>query len=112
MKRSPVVVLVLSGALFAGCEAGDDSSWEDTQTYTNNTHVAGRGYYHARYRAWYPFPYNYRDPSRGYFHGGNYSTQPHVSQVTASRPATRSSTSTSSVRRGGFSISRSSSGLS
>lgn len=109
MKRSSVVGLVLSGALFAGCDAGDGSSWEETQTYTNNTHVVGRGYYHAPFHAWYPFPYNHHDPARGYFHGGSYSSQPHVSNITQSRPVTRrATTSSSSVRRGGFSISRSS----
>ena len=132
MKKSSVVVLVISGALLAGCDssdrASDDfSSGADTQTYTNNHYAAGRGYYHAPYHSWYPFPYNYHDPARGYYYGGGYSTAPHVSGITASRPAMSSaarssffggsssrssSPSSSSVSRGGFSSSHSSSSTS
>jgi hypothetical protein len=112
MKRSSMVALVISGALLTGCDSSNESSWEDSQTYTNNHYVAGRGYYHAPYHAWYPFPYNYYDPARRtYYHGGSYSTAPHVSNVTSSRPIVRSSRSSSrssSVVRGGFSSSRSS----
>ena len=110
MKKSSVVVLVISGALLAGCDSSDNSSWEPSQTYTNNHYAAGRGYYHAPYHAWYPFPYNYRDPSRGYYHGGQYTSDPHVSSITQSQPtAVRRSTTSSSSRisRGGFSSSRS-----
>jgi hypothetical protein len=125
MKKSSVVALVISGALLTGCDSSDDaSSWrEDSQTYTNNHYVAGRGYYHAPYRAWYPFPYNNYDVQRRtYYHGGNYTSDPHVSSVTASKPMVRSSFSSSSqsssshsspITRGGFtSHSHSSSGLS
>jgi hypothetical protein len=109
MKRSSAVVLVISGAVLAGCDSSS-SDWGSSQTYTNNHYVTGRGYYHAPYHAWYPFPYNYYDPARrGYYHGGNYTSEPHVSAVTASRPAVRTSSHSSSVRRGGFSIGRSSS---
>jgi len=109
MKRSSVVVLVVSGALLAGCNSYDDNSWEDSQTYTNNHYVAGRGYYHAPYRSWYPFPYNYYDAERrSYYHGGNYTTDPHVSAITASQPsAQKTATSSSHVRRSGFTSSRS-----
>jgi hypothetical protein len=108
MKKSSMVMLVISGALLAGCDSSPES-WESSQTYTNNHYVAGRGYYHAPYRAWYPFPYNYRDPGRGYYHGGNYTAEPHVSSITQSRPARAqgSTVSHSSVRRSGFSTSRS-----
>jgi hypothetical protein len=106
-----MVVLVVSGALLTACNSSDEYSWEESQTYTNNHHVAGRGYYHAPYHAWYPFPYNSYDPARrSYYHGGNYTTEPHVSSITQSKPAAvrRSTTSHSShVRRSGFSTSRS-----
>jgi hypothetical protein len=111
MKRSSAVALVISGALLTGCNSSNDYSWEDSQTYTNNHYVASRGYYHAPYRAWFPFPYNYYDSARRtYYHGGNYTTDPHVSNVTASQPTARRATSSShssSVHRGGFSSSRS-----
>jgi hypothetical protein len=114
MKKSSMVALVISGALLTSCDSSDEWSWTESQTYTNNHYVAGRGYYHAPYHAWYPLPYNHYDPARRtYFHGGNQTTVPHVSNVTASRPAVRRATSSStrhssSVRRGGFSSSRSS----
>src|SRR6185436_14827190 len=106
MKKSQAVALVISGALLAGCNSSDDLSqgWDDSRTYTNNTYRTGAGYYHAPYRGWYPVPYNHYDPARGYFHGGQYTAVPHESNVTASKPAAKpSSTRTSShVRRGGF----------
>ena len=112
MKKSSAVVLVLSGALLTGCDGNNSSGgWGSSQTYTNNHYVSGRGYYHAPYFAWYPFPYNYYDPvRRSYYHGGNYTPAAHMSSVTASKPAARWSPSTSQssgVRRGGFSSSRS-----
>ena len=108
MKKSSMIVLVISGALLAGCDSSDESTWEESQTYTNNHHTS-RGYYHAPYHAWYPFPYNYYDPARrGYYHGGNYTAEPHVSSITASRPTVHKTTTSSSyVRRSGFSSSRS-----
>lgn len=111
MKRSSMVLLVFSGALLTGCDSADEfSSWDQSQTYTNNYYVAGRGYYHAPYHAWYPLPYNYRDPARGYFHGGNYTVGPHISSITESRPTAVRGTGTSAlspVRRGGFTVHRS-----
>ena len=131
MKKSSVVVLVISGALLTGCDSSDHasdnfSSGADSETYTNNHHVAGRGYYHAPYHAWYPFPYNYYDPARGYYYGGSYKSVPLVSAITASRPAMRSSASSSfgssstrssspsssSISRGGFGSSSASSSAS
>ena len=126
MKKSSAVMLVISGALLTGCDSSDNfSSGADTQTYTNNHYVAGRGYYHAPFHGWYPIPYNTYDPARGYYHGGNYAATPHVSGITASKPAAgnassrssffggsssrSSSPSSSSISRGGFSSSHSSS---
>jgi len=61
MKRSQAVILVISGALVAGCHSNETGDWSDsssTQIYTNNQFVRGHGYYHAPYHAFYPFPYN------------------------------------------------------
>ena len=109
MKKSSAVMLVISGALLTGCDSSD-SSWGSSQTYTNNHFMSGRGYYHAPFHGWYPFPYNHYDTTRGYYQGGSYSTAPHVSSITASKPAVSSSASarSSSIYRGGFSGSRSS----
>jgi hypothetical protein len=89
MKRSMAVTLVISGALMAGCDdptyAGRDWS-SDGQPITNNTYVAGQGYWHAPYRAWYPYPYDYYRPGFGFFHGGLYSPAPEASPILASVP--------------------------
>ena len=75
---------------------------------TNNTYVASHGYWHAPYHNWYPYPYNYFDPARGYFHGGQWSPAPHESTITASRPLAANSSgagkpsSSSHISRGGF----------
>jgi hypothetical protein len=107
MKKSSMVVLVLSGGLITGCNSSHDSWREDARSYTNNHYTAGRGYYHAPYRAWFPYPYNHFDATRGgYYHGGQYTPSPHLSSIAESRPLVKS-TPGSSTRRGGFSSSRS-----
>ena len=86
-----MVTLVLSGALAGGCD--DSSTAEDwstqggtTTAVTNNTYWAGHGYYHAPYRRWYPYPYNYYRPGLGYYHGGIFTPEPEVSHIAVSRP--------------------------
>lgn len=75
MKKSAAVVLVISGSLLMGC---NDQSRNDPDYYTrtNNTYQPGPGYWHAPYHGWYRYPFNYYDPSRGYFRGGDWSSQP------------------------------------
>jgi hypothetical protein len=125
MKRSRSVVLVMSGTLAAGALAGCDQSRnstattvevDDNETYTNNHFVLGAGYYHAPYRGWYPYPYNWHVAGHGYYHGGTWTSEPEQSPVTASRPtaeaarvagvhgAGRSGSAgrSASVSRGGF----------
>ncbi|MBI3867354.1 MAG: hypothetical protein HY299_02400 [Verrucomicrobia bacterium] len=132
MKRSTTIRLVLSGALagsaLTGCGPEETTTTASTQavsqdvdaittseSYTNNHHVQGVGYYHAPYHSWWPHPYNYYLPGRGYYHGGNWSDQPHSSGLTSSQPtssaarqaqtarsATSSSGHSSAISRGGF----------
>jgi hypothetical protein len=129
MKKSTLVTLVLSGALMGGC---DNRSRYPSQSYpgyptganvTNNTYVAGLGYYHAPYRGWFEFPYNDYRPGFGYYHGGIYTPDPFVSDIMYSQPppppsrpsnfrtggsggfigsSVGSSSHSSSVSRGGF----------
>ncbi len=117
MKRSTAVTLVISGALLAGCgnqsnpNTGEWSSSDTNAPITNNTYVAGQGYWHAPYHSWYPYPYNYYRPGFGYYYGGSYYDHPEVSSIHASTPL-RSSFSGSragifggehvSISRGGF----------
>lgn len=100
-------MLVISGAILSGCSdpnAGWDSEEDSSQVLTNNTYVAGRGYYHAPYHGFYPYPYNVFTPGRGYYHGGTYTAEPDRSGISASSPARGTG-----VSRGGFTRSSSSS---
>jgi hypothetical protein len=116
MKRSVLVTLVLSGALASGCDDGTQYAYAAGTTYTNNTYVSGRGYYHAPYHGWFEYPYNYYRPGFGYYHGGSYTPQPYVSDIESSSPSIPatygrgggggarfgSGESSSGVARGGF----------
>lgn len=124
MKRSRAVVLVLSGGVLVGCgkatAPGYSSSWSTNdltreQVLTNNTYVEGRGYYHAPYHAYFPYPYNYFVPGFGYYHGGRYTAAPYQSSLSASRPGRSyyqaengQPRSDANTTRGGFTRSRSS----
>ncbi len=117
MKRTTQLKLLLLGTLagipFTGCDQGQES-WPPLSaenTYTNNYHVPGHGYYHAPYHGWYSFPYNYYEPGRGYFHGGNWTSQRNESPELASRPnaesvsrinQSRSNSTSHSTTRHGF----------
>ena len=95
-------MLVLSGALLAGCGGSDPADpgvadVTDTNTYTNNTYRPSHGYYHAPHHAWFPMPYGHFMPGRGYYSGGNFQpTPPAVSSVAASSPSQLSKSRTTS----------------
>lgn len=40
--------------------------------YPNNHYLPGVEYYHAPYRMWYPYPFNYYDAAHGWFRGGSW----------------------------------------
>lgn len=105
MKRSQRVALVLLGtagvvgvvtAIDAWRKADTDISQPDTppvpvspdRVYSNDDYVAGVGYYHAPYHAWFPHPFNYYDAGRGYFAGGLWQPAPWPIPVTQSMPTT------------------------
>ncbi len=119
MKKSKSIRLVLLGGLSAGAFSGCTPSNPPAEpllsggVYTNDYHVAGVGYYHAPFRAWYPLPYNHYDPTRHmYFHGGQWSQAPHQSSTTVSSPSEealqQARSNHSGVRRNGFGSSSSS----
>lgn len=83
------------------------------RVYTNDHFVQGLGYYHAPYRNWFAYPYNYFDTNRGqYFHGGNWSEKPHESITNLSSslrpppptvvPVAATRPSSSHISRNGF----------
>ncbi|MEO6003835.1 MAG: hypothetical protein ABIZ04_04785 [Opitutus sp.] len=103
--------------------AAADQAAKDAPEQDNNTYTPGLGYYHSPFGAWYPFPFNFFQSGRGYFYGGNWHEQRFTGPVpmrsrpspagwSAARSAFRgstggnvspgSSTSPSSVIRGGF----------
>jgi hypothetical protein len=96
MKRSRSIKLVLLGTLATGafhaCEPNSPSSGfasglSTANIYTNDHYVAGAGYYHAPFRAWYPMPYNTYDGTRKmYYYGGQWWPTPHQSIVNLSSP--------------------------
>ncbi len=57
------------------------------QVYTNNAFIPGVGYYHAPYHAWFPHPFNYYDPVRGYYAGGLWQAAPFLVSLLNSRPS-------------------------
>ena len=44
--------------------------------YPMNHFLAGAGYYHAPYHAWFAMPFNFHDNSRGWFRGGQWRATP------------------------------------
>jgi len=113
VKRSASIRLLflgsVSAATLAGC--GPDSIQKaplsEENVYTNNFYVAGVGYYHAPFRAWYALPYNHFDPgSQRYYFGGQWAATPHQSIINISAPTLeavqRSEAQRTDVTRGGF----------
>ncbi|HEY5909982.1 MAG TPA: hypothetical protein VJA21_05200 [Verrucomicrobiae bacterium] len=113
MKRSKSIRLVLIGGLSAGALTGCSPNGNQTTAispncvYTNNYFVAGVGYYHAPFRAWYSLPYNHFNPqNERYFYGGQWGTAPHESITNISAPtaevAQQAQARRTDVPRGGF----------
>ena len=109
MKRSKSIRLLLLGTASAGALAGCQQSApiSTTTVYTNNFYVAGVGYYHAPFCAWYSLPFNHFDPQRqSYFYGGNWGAQPFESITNISSPtaaaAAQAEAARTDIDRGGF----------
>lgn len=113
MKRSRSIRLVLLGGISAGAltscgpGSGQRAPVSPNCVYTNNYRVAGAGYYHAPFHAWYSLPYNHFDAqSQRYFYGGQWAAAPHQSIINISAPtpeaAQRAQAQRTDVTRGGF----------
>lgn len=108
MRRSTKVALVLLGTAGVVGAATAWDAWQrarvrdDTavnpvqppvapvsgdREYANNTYVPGAGYYHAPFFAWFPFAWNFHNPARGYFAGGQWHGSPLAADVASSRPS-------------------------
>jgi hypothetical protein len=96
VKRSQHIRLVLVGGLSTAALAAGDSEAQvgshrgyalQGNAFTNDHHLPYAGFYHAPYRGWFPHRYNHFDPARKqYFHGGQWSDQPHQSFTNISTP--------------------------
>jgi hypothetical protein len=115
VKRSTRISLVLLGGLSAGAltacapdEGKAASGISAENVYTNDTYIPGAGYYHAPFRAFFPFRYNHYDPAkRQYFFGGRWSSEPHRSVINISMPTPEAAAAAEAARdaqitRGGF----------
>lgn len=111
MKRSKNIRLILiagfSAGALAGCSPSGPSRITTSNLYTNDFFVPGAGYYHAPFRAWFPYPYNHFDPQRKqYYFGGQWAYLPNESITNISSPLPLAATQAESVRtdvaRGGF----------
>lgn len=110
-KRSKRIRLFLLGGLSAGALAGCSPIGRPAisadNVYTNDFYLPGAGYYHAPFRAWYPYPYNHYDSrARLYFFGGQWGPDPFQSIINVSSPSLQTVRSVQAARtdipRGGF----------
>lgn len=100
---------VATGALTA-CAPGDGTSTRVSaeSVYTNDTYIAGAGYYHAPFRAFYPLRYNHYDAARRqYYFGGRWNASPDRSVINISAPTPEAAVAAEAARnvqidRGGF----------
>jgi hypothetical protein len=53
----------------------------------NNSYLAGVGYYHAPFFAWYPHPFNFHDAIKGYYYGGGWHRDPFFNPSPRSHPS-------------------------
>jgi hypothetical protein len=103
-----VLVGTVATGAFHACVPSDQADAVSTSNvYANDSYIAGAGYYHAPFRAWYPMPYNSYDAGRKmYYYGGRWAPAPYESVVNLSSPtaeAVRQEEATrSNVTRGGF----------
>ena len=103
-----VLIGGLSAGALSGCGPGGQSPPISAQNlYTNNYYVAGVGYYHAPFRAFYAMPYNFYEPqNQRYFFGGQWAATPHQSITNISAPppgvAQQAQAQRTDVPRGGF----------
>lgn len=101
-----------------GCSRRDEKSAaapRQSQVVTNDTYIEGRGYYHAPYHTWHPFPYNFYSPGVGYYRGGSYYPEPDLTIPKPTYPgkyayanANNTAAPEENVNRGGFTRSGSS----
>ena len=98
----------ITAAAATGCGPGSQPPpLSADNVYTNNYYVAGVGYYHAPFRAWYSLPYNHYDPqTRRYFYGGQWSEAACQSIINISSPpaaaAQHAEAQRTDITRGGF----------
>lgn len=113
MKRSTQIKLILLGlgaAAAGGCgsrEKREEPRITTESYYPNDHYIAGAGYYHAPFRAFFPQRYNQFDAERQqYYYGGTWADRPFASHINISTPMPEAVKAAESARhavtRGGF----------
>lgn len=108
MKRSKEVTRLFVGSvLSASVTFGIEPRITPESYYPNDHFIAGAGYYHAPFRAFYPHAYNHYDAQRKmYFYGGQWGSEPHRSIVNISAPTPEAAQAAQAARldvpRAGF----------
>lgn len=101
MRKPQSIIIALIGAGVAGGAALNSFNRPPARSYASSSYrpaaarrsyqtdeyVSGLGYFHAPYRAFYPYRFNYYDPNRGYFHGGLWTPQPMQTLISSAMPA-------------------------
>jgi len=108
-------LILLGGGLAAGANSACTPSLSATAEprvstesyYPNDHHIPGAGYYHAPFRAFFPYRYNHYDPAtRRYFYGGQWGAEPFQSPINISTPTQQAANAAEAARataiRGGF----------
>lgn len=115
MKRTQHLrLLLLGGGIAAGANSAcapsarrEEPRITPESYYTNDYHIAGAGYYHAPFRAFFPYRFNHYDSATGrYYYGGRWERAPFESPVNISTPTPEAAAAAEAARppvvRGGF----------
>lgn len=115
MKRTKHLrLLLLGGGIAAGANTACSPSTGREEPritpesyYTNDYYILGAGYYHAPFRAFYPYRINHYDANTArYFYGGQWASAPLQSAVNISTPTPEAAAAAEAARppvvRGGF----------
>ena len=115
MKRTRQLrLLLLGGGLAAGANTAcspspgrEEPRISAESYYTNDYYIPGAGYYHAPFRAFFPYRFNHYDSARRlYFYGGRWEAAPFESPVNISAPTAEAAAAAEAARpaivRGGF----------
>jgi hypothetical protein len=95
------LAMSLAGHVFDNDEDDAPSAVSASTAYPMNHFLPGAGYYHAPYHAWFPMPFNFRDPARGWYRGGQWRSAERESDAERAEEQRTSGFASSGGRTGG-----------